>query len=119
MGYDKNNIFAKILRGEIPCSKICENEHALAFHDINPQAPKHALVIPKGEYMTYSEFAARAGAEEIAAWMQLTQETVQLLNLNKTGYRLLINNGEDANQEVPHLHLHIVGGAPLGRMLPG
>lgn len=118
MPYDTDNIFAKILRDEIPCQKIGENKNALAFADINPQAKKHALVIPKGAYATFADFSANASAEEIADWTRLIGETARTLNIETSGYRLLINNGEDALQEVPHLHAHIVGGAPLGAMLP-
>lgn len=118
MSYDSSNIFAKILRGEIPCNKIAENTHALAFHDINPQAPHHALVIPKGPYVTFSDFAAQASPEEMRDWLALIGEVARQLRVTDSGYRLLVNNGADALQEVPHLHIHIVGGQPLGPMLP-
>jgi len=118
MSYDNNNIFAKILRGEIPCRKIAENKHALAFYDIHPQATQHALVIPKGAYQSFTEFSENASEEEIAAWVRLVGETARHLGIVAEGYRLLANNGAHALQEVPHLHLHIVGGETLGAMLP-
>ncbi|MCH9704589.1 MAG: histidine triad nucleotide-binding protein [Proteobacteria bacterium] len=117
MSYDTNNIFAKVLRGEIPCNKIAENQHALAFYDINPQAPQHALIIPKGAYQSFNEFAAMATADEMSAWLALIADVAKQLGLTDSGYRLLINTGGDAAQEVPHLHAHIVGGHALGRML--
>ena len=115
--YDNNNIFAKILRGEIPCQKIRENAHALAFYDINSQAPQHALVIPKGAYVSFADFSVAASVEEITDFVRLIGETAKQLGLNESGFRLLANSGKDAMQEVPHLHIHIVGGTPLGRML--
>ena len=117
MAYDNNNIFAQILRNEIPCQKIGETKHALAFYDINPQAKAHALIIPKGAYQTFADFSVNASAEEITDWAQLIGETAKTLNLEESGYRLLINNGKNAMQEVPHLHAHIVGGEWLGAML--
>ena len=117
MPYDNDNIFAKILRGEIPCRKIAENEHALAFYDINPQAVQHALVIPKGAYRSFTEFSENATEAEIAAWVRLIGQTAQQMGVVGDGYRLLANNGDNASQEVPHLHMHIVGGENLGAML--
>lgn len=117
MQYDPNNIFAKILRGEIPCDKLAENSHALAFPDINPQAPTHALVIPKGPYRTLDDLTTHATPPEIHDWLALIGETARQLNLPSGGYRLIINNGTNAHQEVPHLHAHLLGGAPLGAML--
>jgi diadenosine tetraphosphate (Ap4A) HIT family hydrolase len=116
--YDSQNIFAKILRGEIPCKKMGENARALAFADIAPQAPSHALVVPKGEYADFADFAARASDEEVVDWVRLAGQTAKTLGLQEGGFRLLVNNGKDAAQEVPHLHLHVVGGGPLGPMLP-
>ena len=116
--YDDSNIFARILRGEIPCEKIYESEHSLAFYDIQPQAKTHALVIPKGKYVSFADFSRRAAAEEIAAYMRDIGETARLLGLEKGGYRLLSNHGENARQEVPHLHIHICGGERLGPLLP-
>lgn len=115
--YDENNIFAKILRGEIPCKKVYENEHALAFHDINPQAPTHVLVIPKGAYVSSADFSARASDAELAGFMRAVGETARGLGLEEPGYRILANHGRDAGQEVPHFHVHIFGGARLGRMV--
>ena len=116
--YDDSNIFARILRGEIPCEKIYESEHSLAFYDIQPQAKTHALVIPKGKYVSFADFSQRAAAEEIAAYMRDIGETARLLGLEEGGYRLLSNHGENARQEVPHLHIHICGGELLGPLLP-
>ncbi len=117
MAYDPSNIFARILRGEIPARKIYEDEWALAFHDINPQAPVHALVIPKGAYVSMSDFAAAASADEITGFCRAIGRTAEILGVVERGYRVLANCGADANQEVPHLHMHIFAGAPLGRMI--
>ena len=118
MAYDDDNIFAKILRGEIPCDKIYESDHTLAFRDINPQAPSHVLAIPKGKYAAFTDFAEQGDDDALAAFCRDIAAVAKQLGLHKTGYRLLANNGADANQEVPHLHVHIVGGKNLGRMLP-
>jgi len=118
MAYDRNNVFARILRGEIPCKKVFESEHALAFHDIHPQAPVHILVIPKGAYVSFDDFSAKASAAEIAGYIQAIGAVARELGVAASGYRLLANHGADAHQEVPHLHVHIFGGRPLGRMLP-
>jgi len=117
--YDPDNIFAKILRAEIPCSKVYEDEWALAFHDIAPQAPVHILVIPKGEYVSWDDFSARAGAEEIAGFVRAVGHVARGQGLVEPGYRLLGNVGGDGGQEVPHLHVHLFGGRPLGRMIAG
>lgn len=117
MAYDSNNVFARILRGEIPCRKIHEDEHALAFHDINPQAKVHALVIPKGAYVSMEDFSAKASAEEIAGLIRAVGETARKLGLEESGYRVLANAGPDSRQEVPHLHIHIFGGQDMGRMV--
>ena len=117
MTYDKNNIFAKILRGEIPCKKVCEDEYSLAFQDINPQAPVHILVIPKGEYRSLQEFTTNANDHEIASFMRIVSQVANDFDIVKSGYRILANNGEDANQEVPHFHVHVLGGKNLGRMI--
>lgn len=117
MAYDKNNIFAKILRGEIPCNKVYEDEWALAFHDINPQAPTHVLVIPKGPYVSMADFTAEAPADLIAGFMRAVGKTAEMLGLVDDGYRTLANAGNNAHQEVPHLHIHIFGGKALGPML--
>jgi diadenosine tetraphosphate (Ap4A) HIT family hydrolase len=115
--YDDQNIFAKILRGEIPCRKVFEDEWALAFDDINPQAPVHVLVIPKEAYVSWDDFSAKASDAEIAGFVRAVGHVGRELGLVEPGYRLLANIGMDAHQEVPHLHIHIFGGKPLGPML--
>jgi diadenosine tetraphosphate (Ap4A) HIT family hydrolase len=115
--YDDSNIFARILRGEIPCNKVYEDEHALAFHDINPQAPAHILVIPKGAYVSWDDFSQAAPAEEIAGFVRAVGRIARDAGLVEPGYRLLANVGANSGQEVPHLHVHIFGGRPLGPML--
>lgn len=117
MPYDPQNIFAKILRGEIPCKKIFENDHALAFHDIHPAAPIHALVIPKGAYISHADFAASASDAEIAGFTRAVGHVAKLVGAQEHGYRLLANHGANAHQEVPHYHVHILGGRALGPML--
>jgi len=119
MAYDTENVFAKILRGEIPCSKVHETDHALAFQDINPQAKVHVLVIPKGAYVSWDDFSANASATEQAEYVAAIGATARELGVDKTGYRLLANHGRDSHQEVPHLHVHILAGQPLGPMLEG
>ena len=115
--YDPQNIFARILRGEIPNKTVYENDHALAFHDIAPQAPVHVLVIPKGPYMSLDHFAMEASAEEQVGFMQAVAEVCKLVD-TKDGFRAIANTREVGVQEVPHYHLHILGGRVLGRMLP-
>ena len=115
--YDNNNIFAKILRGEIPCNKIYEDKFALAFNDINPQAKVHVLVIPKGAYVDMTDFSANAKNDEIEGLIRALGKVVNILGLSASGYRYLGNNGSDGGQEVPHLHFHIFGGEKLGRMI--
>ena len=115
--YDEENVFAKILRGDLPCEKVFENEHALAFNDIRPQAPVHVLVIPKGKYVSWDDFTAKAGDSEIAGFMRAVGEVTRQLELDKPGYRLMVNMGHDGSQEVPHLHVHIFGGRPFYRMI--
>lgn len=115
--YDDANIFARILRGEIPNKTVYEDQWALAFHDINPQAPVHVLVIPKGRYVSWADFAAQASAEEIAGFVRAVGAVGAQLGLEAPGYRLLANAGYDAHQEVPHLHVHLFGGRALGPML--
>ena len=117
MSYDPNNIFAKILRGEIPCDRVHENDHALAFRDIDPQTPVHVLVVPKGAYLDLTDFAANASAGEIAGFVRALGETAQMLGITEDGYRALTNIGEHGLQEVPHFHVHLFGGQPLGRMI--
>ena len=115
--YDDQNVFARILRGEIPCRKVYEDAHALAFHDINPQAPVHVLVIPKGKYVSVADFGATASAEEIAGFWRAVAKVAADLGLEQPGYRVLMNMGADGGQEVPHYHVHLFGGRGLGRML--
>jgi len=117
MAYDDSNIFARILRGEVPTKKIYEDEHAIAFPDINPQAPVHVLVIPKGRYVSLADFATGATPEEIAGFWRAVGRVASELGLDGPGYRVLANHGPDSHQQVPHLHVHIFGGRPLGHML--
>jgi histidine triad (HIT) family protein len=117
MAYDPDNIFARILRGEISCRKVFEDEHVLAFHDIHPQAPVHILVIPKGAYVSLDDFSSRASVAEIAGFIRAVGAVARDHGVVETGYRILANHGVDAHQEVPHFHLHVFGGRPLGRML--
>lgn len=115
--YDPDNIFARILRGEIPSRKVYEDEHALAFHDINPLAPHHILVIPKGPYVSWDDFSANAPDAEIAGFVRAVGQVAREAGLVEPGYRLLANVGVNSGQEVPHLHVHVFGGARLGPML--
>jgi len=115
--YDDQNIFARILRGEIPAKTVFEDEHALAFHDINAQAPVHILVVPKGAYVSWDDFSARASDSEIAGFVRAVGKVARDLGLVAPGYRLLANVGSDSGQEVPHLHVHLFGGGRLGPML--
>ncbi len=117
MSYDPNNIFAKILRGEIPCKKLYEDEFALAFPDIAPKAPMHILVIPKGPYIHHHDFAQRASVEEIASFERAVSKVAQMVGATEGGYRLISNCGVNAHQEVPHYHVHVLGGKALGPML--
>ncbi|MBV1796960.1 histidine triad nucleotide-binding protein [Siccirubricoccus sp. G192] len=116
--YDPGNIFARILRGEIPCKRVHEDEYALAFHDIAPQAPVHVLVIPKGEWVSAADFHAAAPAETIAGFWRAVSAVARELGLEAGGYRILSNMGADGGQEVGHFHVHIFGGRRLGRMVP-
>jgi diadenosine tetraphosphate (Ap4A) HIT family hydrolase len=115
--YDDSNIFARILRGEIPSRTVYEDDHALAFHDIAPAAPVHILVIPKGAYVSWDDFSERGSAEEIAGFVRAVGKVARDQGLVEPGYRLLANVGRDSGQEVPHLHVHIFGGRALGPML--
>ena len=120
MSYDKNNIFAKILRKEIPCKKIFENDHVLSFYDINPQKKIHALVIPKGEYIDLDDFNNRASDQEIVELSKAITEVSRILGISTDtgkGYRVLTNLSEDGGQEVPHLHFHLFGGEKVGKMV--
>jgi len=115
--YDDTNIFARILRGELPANKVYEDEHVLAFHDINPLAPTHILVIPKGAYVSWDDFSEKASDAEIAALVRGSGRIAREAGLVESGYRVLANTGTDSGQEVPHLHMHIFAGRPLGPML--
>lgn len=118
MQYDPENIFARILRGEIPCDKVYENEHVLAFRDIAPQAPVHVLVVPKGDYVSMDDFSSKASDAEQAALSRAIGEVARIAGVAEDGYRVISNAGTNGRQEVPHLHFHIMGGRLLGRMLP-
>lgn len=118
MAYDPENIFAKILRGEIPCTKVFENEWVLAFHDIAPQAPVHVLVIPKNAYVSQDDFTANGSDEEIAELWRAVGQIARDLGVAEPGYRTVQNTGVNGGQEVPHYHVHICGGRRLGRMIP-
>lgn len=115
--YDSNNVFARILRGEIPCNKVFENNYALAFHDVSPQAPVHVLVIPKGAYVSIADFSQKAQAEEQAEFFAAVSAVIKKLELEDSGFRTIANTGEHGGQEVPHFHMHIIGGKKLGAML--
>ena len=115
--YDDSNIFARILRGEIPSNKVFEDEHVLAFHDIHPLAPTHVLVIPKGAFVSWDDFSEQASDAEIAGFVRAVGKIAREAGLVKDGYRVLANVGPNSGQEVPHLHAHIFGGRPLGPML--
>jgi histidine triad (HIT) family protein len=117
MSYDASNVFAKILRGEIPCKKVYEDEFALAFNDINPQAPTHILVIPKGPYSTHDDFIGSADDAEIVGFQRALFKVINGADIIGSGYRLISNCGLDAHQEVPHYHVHVLGGRDLGPML--
>jgi len=117
MVYDRNNVFARILRGELPCRKVYEDEHVLAFHDIHPQAPTHIIVIPKGEYLSVDDFSETASEAELAGFLRAIARIARQEGVIDGGYRILANHGEAAHQDVPHFHLHLVGGRDLGPML--
>ena len=118
MAYDKDNIFARILRGEVPATKVYEDDHVLAFEDIARLAPVHVLVIPKGEYVTWGDFAASASDAEISAFVRAIAKIAKAQGVAESGYRVVSNSGADANQEVPHLHAHIFGGRRFGGIRP-
>ena len=115
--YDDGNIFARILRGELPCKTVLETEHSLAFHDIHPLAPIHVLVIPRGAYVSWDDFSATASDGEIADFVRAVGEVARMTGASAQGYRLLANTGKRGGQEVAHFHVHVFGGAPLGPML--
>jgi diadenosine tetraphosphate (Ap4A) HIT family hydrolase len=117
MAYDDSNVFARILRGEIPCRRAYEDDYALAFHDINPLAPVHVLVIPKGPYVSLDDLTANASPAFLAGFFRAVGETARRLGIVEGGYRILANIGADAHQEVMHFHVHLFAGRPLGPML--
>jgi diadenosine tetraphosphate (Ap4A) HIT family hydrolase len=117
MAYDRDNVFARILRGELPCNKVYEDEHVLAFHDINPLAPTHILVIPKGEYVSLDDFAERASAAEHSAMFRALGRIAAERGVAASGHRIIANSGRDGHQEVPHFHVHLFAGRDLGGML--
>lgn len=121
MSYDPNNIFAKIIRGEIPCAKVYEDEHVLAFKDINPKAKVHVLVLPKGEYISMDDFGQNATPEETKAFFKAVSHIARELGVEEQGYRIIANHKPFSGQEVYHFHVHILGGQPLGPLvsLPG
>jgi len=116
--YDSNNVFARILRGELPCKKVYEDEFAFAFHDINPQAPVHILVVPKGRYVSWDDFSAKASDTEIAGFVRAVGTVAREQGLVEPGYRMLANVGQHGHQEVPHLHVHLFGGRQFYAMVP-
>ena len=117
MAYDPKNIFAKILRGEVPCDPVYEDDHALAFRDINPQTPTHILIIPKGAYVSSDDFTANASEAELAGFLRAVGHVAREAGLVEPGYRILANHGVDAHQEVPHFHIHLFGGKNLRRII--
>lgn len=117
--YDPDNIFAKILKGEIPCDEVYSDDEILAFRDISPAAPVHILVVPRNEYTSFNDFVETAGRDEITHFFSTVQHIAEQAGLVSTGYRLITNHGENASQSVPHFHVHILGGKPLGGLLPG
>jgi len=119
MAYDPDNIFARILHGETPCDKVYEDDQVLAFNDHNPRRPVHVLVIPKGDYVSHDDFAARASDSEIAGFTRAVAAIARQRGINESGYRLIVNTGDHGGQEVPHYHVHIIGGAPVGPMVSG
>ena len=119
MAYDDNNVFAKILRGEIPAKKVYENDYALAFHDIGAKAPVHVLIIPKGKYLSIVDFNANASDEEIAGFYRAVAKVANDLSIANDGFRTIANTGLNGGQEVPHFHLHLLGGKKIGPMVSG
>lgn len=118
MPYDRNNIFAKILRGELPCKKVYEDQFAFAFEDIHPEAPVHVLVVPKGEYESFHDFSTDAPAEQVKGFFAAVSKVAGQLGIEESGYRILSNHGPDASQSVPHFHVHILGKKRMGKLLP-
>ena len=115
--YDRTNVFSKILRSEIKCDKVLENEHALAFLDINPQAPIHILIIPKNEYIDFHDFTENGSSQEVTYFWKLVCDVINSKNISDTGFRIIANSGVDGNQDVPHFHVHLLGGKNLGKMI--
>lgn len=115
--YDPDNVFARILRGEIPAERVCDSKHSFAFYDISPAAPVHVLVVPRGAYIDFNDFTARASDEEILDFWKLVNKISAEQSLIPSGFRLISNVGRDSGQEVPHFHIHMLGGAPLGPLL--
>ena len=115
--YDQNNIFAKILRSELPCNKILENDYSLAFSDINPQAPIHILVIPKNSYINFYDFIKNASPTEAESFWKLVNNVIEYANIDEEGFRIITNSGKNGNQDVPHFHVHLLEGKNLGRMI--
>jgi diadenosine tetraphosphate (Ap4A) HIT family hydrolase len=117
MSYDPNNIFARILRGEVPCKKVFENQYALAFHDIHPATPVHVLIVPKGAYVDMTDFSEKAADAEIVGFIRALNYVARLADPKGQGYRVLANSGPNSHQEVPHMHMHLFAGRPLGPMI--
>ena len=117
MAYDRNNVFARILRGELPCTKVHEDAHVLAFRDINPLAPTHIVLIPKGEYVSAADFSATASEAELASFMRAIAAIAGTEGIADSGFRIIANGGKDGRQEVPHFHMHILGGRDIGPMV--
>ncbi|QKX02409.1 HIT domain-containing protein [Wolbachia endosymbiont of Dirofilaria (Dirofilaria) immitis] len=114
-GYDSSNVFAQILRGELPCKKVYEDEDVLAFYDKYPDAPVHILVVPRDQYVSYDDFILKASAEKIVGFFKAIREVIYKYNLEETGYRLVTNYGKNGEQVVPHFHVHVLGGKRLGK----
>jgi diadenosine tetraphosphate (Ap4A) HIT family hydrolase len=117
--YDNNNLFAKIIRGEIPCDKVYEDERVIAFKDKFPAAPVHVLVLPKGQYQSFHDFSTQASAEEVVHFFKKVSDIAESLGLEQSGYRLIANHGSDASQTIPHFHMHILGKRRLGPLVSG
>lgn len=117
--YDKKNIFAQIIKGDIPCTKVYEDKEILAFNDINPAAKVHVLVVPKGEYVSFQDFVEKAGDKKVAGFFNTVGKIARKLKVTEKGYRVITNHGKHAQQTVPHFHIHLVAGRPLGGLLPG
>ena len=115
--YDQNNVFAKILRAEIPCNKILENDTSLAFSDINPKAQIHILIIPKNPYVNFYDFTKNASQKELISFWKLVNDVVEHFKVEEEGFRIITNSGSNGNQDVPHFHVHLLGGENLGRMI--